>query len=94
MTALIALFCASACCNHADKPENVIYLIGDGMGFGAVTTLLYTEDEVTGFEMASAIGLSETSSADNYTTDSAQIKQIGRLDRRPISLLSFTEDLS
>ena len=35
MTALIALFCASACCNHADKPENVIYLIGDGMGFGA-----------------------------------------------------------
>jgi len=71
MTALIALFCASACCNHSDKPENVIYLIGDGMGFGAVTTLLYTEDEVTGFEMASAIGLSETSSADNYTTDSA-----------------------
>ena len=47
MTALIALFCASACCNHADKPENVIYLIGDGMGFGVVTTLLYTEDEVT-----------------------------------------------
>ena len=69
--AALALICASSCCKHAQKPENVIFLIGDGMGFGAVTTLLYTEDEATGFEMAPVIGLSETSSADNYTTDSA-----------------------
>ena len=69
--AALALICASSCCKHAQKPENVIFLIGDGMGFGAVTTLLYTEDEATGFEMAPVIGLSETSSADNYTPDSA-----------------------
>ena len=34
------------------KPTNVIYLIGDGMGFGAVSSLLLAEDAVTGFEQA------------------------------------------
>lgn len=50
--------------------KNVIYYIGDGMGFGAVTALLLTEDGVTGFEQNPVIGLSETSSANNLTTDS------------------------
>jgi alkaline phosphatase len=50
--------------------RNVIYLIGDGMGFGAVTSLLLTEDDVTGFEQAPVIGLNETCSANNYVTDS------------------------
>lgn len=58
-------------CTEAPKVKNVIYLIGDGMGFGAVTTLLLTEDEPTGFEHAPVVGLSETCSADNYVTDSA-----------------------
>lgn len=58
-------------CTEAPKVKNVIYLIGDGMGFGAVTTLLLTEDEPTGFEQAPVVGLSETCSADNYVTDSA-----------------------
>ena len=48
MTALIALFCASACCNHADKPENVIYLIGDGMGFGAYPKHVFSTRGHTG----------------------------------------------
>jgi alkaline phosphatase len=48
----------------------VIYLIADGMGFGAVTSLLYTMDSETGFEQGAVIGLSETSSANNHTTDS------------------------
>jgi alkaline phosphatase len=52
------------------KPTNVIYLIGDGMGFGAVSSLLLTCDEQTGFEMAPVIGLNETCSANNYVTDS------------------------
>ena len=59
--------------SHAqENPQvkNVIYLIADGMGFGAVTSLLYTQDEATGFEMSPVIGLSETSSANNHTTDS------------------------
>ena len=68
--AILALMTATSCCNQP-KVKNVIYLIGDGMGFGAVTSLLYSEDEVTGFEQAPVIGLSETCSADNYVTDSA-----------------------
>ena len=59
-------------CTSARKPEveNVIYLIGDGMGFGAVTSLLVSEDSLTGFEYAPIVGLSETCSANNYVTDS------------------------
>ena len=68
--AMLALVLATSCCNEP-KVKNVIYLIGDGMGFGAVTSLLLSEDEVTGFEQAPVIGLSETCSANNYVTDSA-----------------------
>ena len=65
-------FMASSCKRIDDKPKvkNVIYLIGDGMGMGAVSSLLLTEEAVTGFEMAPVVGLSETSSANNHTTDS------------------------
>ena len=69
--ALLSLVLAITGCNNEPKVKNVIYLIGDGMGFGAVTTLLLTEDEPTGFEAAPVIGLSETCSANNYVTDSA-----------------------
>ena len=68
--AAVALTLATSCCNEP-QVKNVIYLIGDGMGFGAVTSLLLSEDEATGFEEAPVIGLSETCSADNYVTDSA-----------------------
>ena len=67
----VVLFVLSGCqtnCYH--RAQNVIYLIGDGMGFGAVSTLLLTMDEETGFEKAPVIGLSETCSANNYVTDS------------------------
>lgn len=59
-------------CTSARKPEveNVIYLIGDGMGMGAVSSLLVSEDSLTGFELAPVVGLSETCSANNYVTDS------------------------
>lgn len=40
------------------------------MGFGAVSTLLLSEEGQTGFEMAPVIGLNETQSANNYVTDS------------------------
>lgn len=69
--AMLSLALAITGCNNEPKVKNVIYLIGDGMGFGAVTTLLLTEDESTGFEEAPVIGLSETCSANNYVTDSA-----------------------
>ena len=71
--ALGSLVFATSCCHQeAEKPQakNVIYLIGDGMGFGAVSSLLLSEDSLTGFEQAPVIGLSETCSANNYVTDS------------------------
>ena len=73
--AVLALMTLTSCCNNssenkAPQVKNVIYLIGDGMGFGAVTSLLLSEDAVTGFEQAPVIGLAETCSADNYVTDS------------------------
>ncbi len=68
----IAALAVASCCGNSEpqKPKNVIYLIGDGMGFGAVSTLLLSEEEQTGFEMAPVIGLNETQSANNYVTDS------------------------
>ena len=68
--AVLAMFAFTSCCNEP-QVKNVIYLIGDGMGAGAVTALLLSEDEPTGFEMAPVVGLHETCSANNYVTDSA-----------------------
>ncbi len=70
--AAVAVVAAAGCtpAEKQQKPRNVIYLIGDGMGFGAVTSLLMAEEEQTGFEMAPVIGLNETQSANNYVTDS------------------------
>ena len=67
----IVLLVLSGCTNTSNqKPQNVMYLIGDGMGFGAVSSLLLSMEEETGFEKAPVIGLSETCSANNYVTDS------------------------
>ncbi len=66
--AVLLLLIMGSCCKP--KVKNVIYVIGDGMGFGAVSSLLLSEDSATGFEQAPVIGLSETCSANNYVTDS------------------------
>ena len=71
--AMMALLFTTSCnAPIAEKTQakNVIYLIGDGMGFGAVSSLLLSEDSLTGFEQAPVIGLSESCSANNYVTDS------------------------
>ena len=72
LIAAIAALALASCCGkpQQQKPKNVIYLIGDGMGFGAVSSLLLSEEEKTGFEMTPVIGLNETQSANNYVTDS------------------------
>lgn len=71
-TILTAIFALLALTVSAGQPrvKNVIYLIGDGMGFGSVSALLLSQNEKTGFEYAPVIGLSETCSADNFVTDS------------------------
>lgn len=61
----------SGCIFHQpEEVKNVIYLIGDGMGMGAVSTAILTHEMETGFEKAPVIGLQETCSANNYVTDS------------------------
>lgn len=67
----LALATASARRAEKNPPvKNVIYLIGDGMGLGAVTSLILSQNAETGFEMNPVIGLSETCSANNHVTDS------------------------
>lgn len=68
LLALLAVSCAQT--EETPKVKNVIYLIGDGMGMGAVSSLVLSEDGATGFEKAPVIGLSETCSANNFVTDS------------------------
>lgn len=71
ISSVLIVLALTTSCSNEPQVKNVIYLIGDGMGFGAVTSLLLSEDEVTGFEQAPVVGLHETCSADNYVTDSA-----------------------
>ena len=66
----LLILCIASSCDKKPQVKNVIYLIGDGMGMGAVSALILTEDAQTGFEMAPVIGLSETASANNYVSDS------------------------
>ena len=68
--AVVAVAVGCTAEQEQQTPKNVIYLIGDGMGFGAVSSLLLAEDGDTGFEMNPVIGLNETQSANNYVTDS------------------------
>lgn len=69
MTALVVLI--TSCVHSRSKDvKNVIFLIGDGMGLGAVSASILMEEQETGFEYATALGLQETSSANNHVTDS------------------------
>lgn len=74
LAALAVVFLAASCGGGSTVQEpqvrNVIYLIGDGMGIGAVSSLLLSEEEETGFDLDPVVGLSETCSANNYVTDS------------------------
>ena len=65
----LLMLCAMSC-GKQPEVKNVIYLIGDGMGMGAVSSLVLSEVMPTGFELAPVIGLSETASANNHVSDS------------------------
>ena len=54
-----------------DKPQNIIFLIGDGMGLSAVSVGIYFADGPSNFERLPHIGLSKTYSATHKVTDSA-----------------------
>ncbi len=69
-TALFLAAVLGVSCAEGPEVRNVIYLIGDGMGMGAVSSVVLTDDGCTGFEMGPVIGLSETSSLNNHVSDS------------------------
>ncbi len=53
------------------KVKNVILLIGDGMGPGAVSSAMYANGGELTMTNLQTIGFVRTNSADNFTTDSA-----------------------
>ena len=60
--------------NHDGKKtrvHNVILMIGDGMGQGAVNAAMYANGGELTMTNLHAVGLVRTQSADNFTTDSA-----------------------
>ncbi|MDX8338569.1 alkaline phosphatase [Draconibacterium sp. IB214405] len=54
-----------------DKPKNIIFLIGDGMGAAQVFSGITANQGKLFLENCRHIGFSKTQSADNYITDSA-----------------------
>jgi alkaline phosphatase len=54
-----------------EKPENIIFLIGDGMGLSAVSAGFYYSDSPSQFYRFKTIGLQKTNSATHKVTDSA-----------------------
>jgi len=54
-----------------EKPKNVIFLIGDGMGLPQITGAMYMNNNKTVFERFLNIGFHKSHSADNLVTDSA-----------------------
>jgi alkaline phosphatase len=68
------LVCSASRKNSKDAPEkpvNIIFLIGDGMGLSAVSTGFYYGEGPSQFSRFKDIGLIKTSSATHKVTDSA-----------------------
>lgn len=55
----------------AEKPKNIILMIGDGMGNSQVSAALFTLDSPTAFERFPYSGMVKTHSKSNKITDSA-----------------------
>lgn len=75
LLALMTLACTASVNSRTEpeteKPTNIIFLIGDGMGLSAVTTGFYYGDQNSVFKRFNEIGLQQTSSAIEKVTDSA-----------------------
>ncbi|RMG82293.1 MAG: alkaline phosphatase [Bacteroidetes bacterium] len=55
----------------AEKPKNIVLLIGDGMGLTQVSALTYEQKNHSNFERFPVIGFQKTHAANNLITDSA-----------------------
>ncbi|MCX8524300.1 alkaline phosphatase [Chryseobacterium formosus] len=67
----LLLFTALLSAQKKQKPLNVIFMIGDGMGVSQVTSAFYFGNSEPNFAKFKVVGLSETSSTSNLITDSA-----------------------
>ncbi len=67
---LIFCFLLNSCCRQEPKLNNIILMIGDGMGTAQVYAGYTINKGHLNLERSSYIGLSKTSAADNYITDS------------------------
>lgn len=56
---------------QTQKPLNIIFMIGDGMGVSQVTSAFYFGNSEPNFQKFKVVGLSETSSTSDWVTDSA-----------------------
>jgi len=71
---ILMLSCAGKSGSTENKeavPQNIIFLIGDGMGLSAVSIGYYYQEEESQFSRFKHIGLIKTSSATHKITDSA-----------------------
>lgn len=55
----------------SERPLNVIFLIGDGMGLSQITAGLYTNNNKLNFERMPVVGLHKSYSGNDLITDSA-----------------------
>ncbi len=69
---LLIIFLAPTCiAQPAEKPANVILLIGDGMGLSQMSSIYFRDIDTVHFDRMTNIGLIKTWSADAKVTDSA-----------------------
>lgn len=64
------IFIGNTKAQKKSTPENIIFIIGDGMGLSQIS-YLYADNTKTNFERFTTIGLVKTSSATHKITDSA-----------------------
>lgn len=56
---------------EAERPKNIILMVGDGMGLTQITAGLYSNGNQLNLERFPAVGLHKSYSSDNLITDSA-----------------------
>jgi alkaline phosphatase len=66
----VVLFSAAVFAQNEGKPQNIIFLIGDGMGIGHITATRIEKGPLH-LERFKIMGMHMTGSADDYVTDSA-----------------------
>ncbi len=70
VTVLASVFIIICAFAHAEKPRNIIFLIGDGMGLAHITAAKLEQGKLA-MDRFKTIGLFTTGSLNDYVTDSA-----------------------